>query len=64
MFLNEERDAIMLSDTNGNLLASFSLNDIYDGPQQEILTSPFSLPGTTNIVGWSPFLPSPNVGNN
>ena len=62
--LNEERDTIILSDTNENLLASFLLNDIYNGPKLEILTSGFFLSGRTEIVGWSPFAPPSTIGNN
>ncbi|NJC97329.1 MAG: hypothetical protein FIB03_13500 [Anaerolineae bacterium] len=55
--LSEERDVIILSDDNENLLASFLVDDVYNGPRQEILTSGFFLPGRTYIAGWSTFAP-------
>jgi hypothetical protein len=55
--LDEGRNAILISDTDGNLLASFLIEDLYDGLKQEILTSPFFLSGKTHIVTWSPFVP-------
>jgi len=64
--LNEERDLILLSNMNENFLGSFLLDDLYHGPKLEILTSKYGLfmPGRTNIAGWSPFAPPPNIGNN
>lgn len=62
--LNEERDTIVLIDANNNLLGSFLLDDIYNGTKYEILTNGFFLLGRTDIVGWSPFAPSLNIGNN
>jgi hypothetical protein len=62
--LNEERDIIKLNDTNGNVRSSFLLDELYDGERYEILTSGFFLQGWTEIVGWSPFVPPPNIENN
>jgi hypothetical protein len=55
--LNDAEDAILISDTNGTVLASLPVEDLYDGPRQEILTSSFILPGRNLIMGWSPFIP-------
>lgn len=62
--MNQERDSILVFDTNGNLLASFLINDLYTGTKYEIFTNGFFLAGYTRIVGWSPFAPPPNAGNN
>jgi hypothetical protein len=57
--LNEEGEIILVSDMDENRLASFPLDEIYKGPKQEILTSPFVLAGRTFIMGWSSFTPPP-----
>jgi hypothetical protein len=61
--LNEELDTILVTDPNGNLLASFLLADLYEGPRREILTSPFFSAGRNQLVSWSPFIPLSNTGN-
>jgi hypothetical protein len=55
--MNEEMDEILVSDPDENLLASFSLDELYDGPRQEILRDPYFFAGTSHIVGWTPFQP-------
>jgi hypothetical protein len=62
--MNDELDAILVSDRNGNVLASFSLDELYDGPRQEILTDPFFLSGTNHIVDWAPVIPPVLSGGN
>jgi len=62
--LNDDRDVILLSDSNKKVLASFPVDELYNGPKLEILTSPFVLSGVTQLVDWSPFAPAPNTGNN
>jgi hypothetical protein len=61
--LNEELDTILVTDLNGNLLASFLLADLYEGPRREILTSPFFSAGMNRLVSWSPFAPLSMPGN-
>jgi hypothetical protein len=62
--LNEERDTLVVHDTDKKVLAAFLLDDLYHGPKLEILTSPFVLPGVTRIIDWSPFIPAPTKGDN
>jgi hypothetical protein len=62
--MNEELDAILVSDVDGNVLASFPLDELYPGPRQEILTSSFFLPGRNHIAGWTPVLPPVLSGSN
>ncbi|HJR81713.1 MAG TPA: hypothetical protein VJ821_16695 [Anaerolineales bacterium] len=59
--LNEEQDRIFVRDRNGNLLAAFLLDELYEGPRHQILTSPFFQPGATELVSWSPFIPLANT---
>lgn len=61
--MNEERDLILIRDKNENIIASYKFDDIYSGERYEIIQSGFHLLGRTHIVGWSPFAPTPNVGN-
>jgi hypothetical protein len=62
--MNNELDAILVSDPDENLLASFSVDELYDGPRQEILTDPYFLAGANHIVGWIPIKPPVLPGNN
>jgi len=61
--LDEERDTILVRDRNGNLLASFIVDDLYEGPRYEMLTSMLFQPDLTYLVSWSPFIPPSNTGN-
>ena len=61
--LNEGRDTILVRDRDENLLASFLVDNLYDGPGHEILTSTFFQPYRTTLVSWSPFIPLANTGN-
>ena len=61
--LNEERDTILVRDRNGNLLAPFLVDDLYEGPRHELLTSILFQPDMTQLVSWSPFIPLSNTGN-
>lgn len=55
--LNEEWDTILIHDSNGSLLASFLVDDLYEGPRYELLTSPLFQPGRNYLVSWSGFIP-------
>lgn len=57
VILNEERDILLVMDNHGELLASFAVDDLYEGPRQEILTSGIFQNGITQIAGWSSFAP-------
>ena len=55
-----EGGSVVISDTNGNELTSYSLNDLYDGDLQDIGfdgTEMFS----SYIVGWSPSAPPAGI---
>jgi len=62
--INRDGDAILVSDPDKNVLASFPVDELYDGPKQEILTSPFVLPGWNQTVGWTPIVPPAVPGSN
>lgn len=61
--LNEERNTILVRDRNGNLLGSFLVDALYEGPRHEILTGIFFQPDMPQLVSWSPFISPSSTGN-